>query len=498
MKNTIYTIHEEDKTKGGGYVGSLKFSKMILPILKLAYDGITEREKIYSIIEKKMNLSKNDLTAHILKSKDGDKDTKYKEFEYTGLWAIYNLRKNGLIEDISRGNFEITSNGKKLIENINLDKYDEINYDNEAKIIKEILKQTKKNIEKESEPTEELDDIEPSEESDINSKFETYIKSGRIVFITFHPNYSYESFVEGIFFKSNKEENEPDYEVKDGTFKEICKKAIALAVKNYNLSLEEVNPELQDLEEFNQKGYFTKFRTHLSGNKELINKIFENAPKFVLIIDEINRGDMSKILGELITLIEPDKRITGDNEISVKLPYSNEIFSVPPNLYIIGTMNTADRSLALIDIALRRRFDFLEMKPRIELLVKGETNKENGTIDFFDNSISVRNNKLFIDSVNALIKINEELGTNDDIGKDKKIGHGFLCNLNKKEELYNKEVVEAKIINAWKNKIMPLLEEYYFFDKHKLQEKSNDIFTIKDGWDFDRVDEFIQDLLKNE
>ena len=167
-----------------------------------------------------------------------------------------------------------------------------------------------------------------------------------------------------------------------------------------------------------------------------INTTFDAMKKpHVLIIDEINRGNISRIFGELITLIEPSKRAGEDEEISVQLPYSKDLFSVPNNLYIIGTMNTADRSLALMDTALRRRFDFTEMMPNSDL-VKGE----------FDN----------IDVQQILKSINQRIEILYD--REHTIGHSFLMKVDNIEDLRK----------AFKNKILPLLEEYFYDDWEKI------------------------------
>lgn len=192
---------------------------------------------------------------------------------------------------------------------------------------------------------------------------------------------------------------------------------------------------------FSQQSIYTFYNEDLKFDniKELISeKPIENKSKnYVLIIDEINRGNISKIFGELITLIEEDKRIGERNELKVTLPYSNESFGVPNNLYIIGTMNTADRSIALLDTALRRRFDFVEYMPNEELLSR---------------DVEGINVSKLLKTINARIEFL--------LDRDHTIGHAYFI----KENLTFEDLV-----SIMKNKIIPLLQEYFYDDFEKIE-----------------------------
>ena len=219
------------------------------------------------------------------------------------------------------------------------------------------------------------------------------IDESSIEFIQFHQNYSYEDFIMG--YRPNEDGG---FELKKGVFYNFCKRA-------------QSNPD---------KDYF-------------------------FIIDEINRGNLSKIFGELLMLIEKDYRDT-----EIKLAYNGEMFSVPSNLYIIGMMNTADRSLAMIDYALRRRFSFYEMTPGFD------------TEGFKKYQESIGNDK-FDKVVNAIVSLNHDIINDDSLGSGFCIGHSYFCSSkpNDINDLWLENIVEYDI--------KPMLREYWFDNDSKYQ-----------------------------
>ena len=266
-----------------------------------------------------------------------------------------------------------------------------------------------------------LDTLKNMNHSKIMEIYHELEQEGRIGFTTFHQSYGYEDFIEGIRPVLDKEKTDAQ-----------------------NQSEEQKSEKPRNLEYTMEAGVFKAF----------CEKAEKSKKPYVFIIDEINRGNISRIFGELITLIEESKRKGEADERSVILPYSGLPFSVPSNVYIIGTMNTADRSIALLDTALRRRFSFVEMMPDTEVLkdIKIEVPEMPDTVD-------KKAGKSTIDIQKLLEIINQRIEVLYD--REHTIGHAYFCGLKKTATLDG-------LKNVFKKSVLPLLQEYFFDDYEKI------------------------------
>lgn len=327
----------------------------------------------------------------------------------------------------------------------------------------------------------------PSTREELKKRYKELQKEGRVEFTTFHQSLDYEEFVEGLKPDTDSlNDKEMRFVVKSGIFKRICQAASATTTSNlkeaYNSFAEDVvnyddiykinmpngsmfgvtingkgNLSLYTGKDFKLNGTLTyenieKFfygadlgywKCYFKGIIDVLKKDYKLAAEnkdankpYVLVIDEINRANVSKVLGELITLLEKNKRLGGEDEFTVTLPYSGENFGVPDNLYIIGTMNTADRSLGYIDYAVRRRFAFMTIEAKSDVI--REFYNGNGEL--------MKKELLLFTSVSDLIKdnLNPDFDLNDIM-----VGHSYFLAKSDDDFELNLEY-----------KIRPLLEEY--------------------------------------
>jgi 5-methylcytosine-specific restriction endonuclease McrBC GTP-binding regulatory subunit McrB len=400
-------------------------------------------------------------------------------------------------------------------------------------------------------------DINNQDRQSIKREYDRLVETGQIVFTTFHQSMGYEDFIEGI--KPDIKDKNVIYDIIPGIFTELCSKAkdnyAASEDKNVShLPFEEAFSKLKDEwdedenmqfpmktlgKEYKIIGFTKKsiqfekasgstshtlsintLKQHYYNNKEvkksgvgiyypaILDKLYsypnnevhkKEILNYVLIIDEINRGNISQIFGELITLIEESKRLRNTEELEVVLPYSKEKFGVPSNVFIIGTMNTADRSIEALDTALRRRFCFEEMLPKTDLLSPSAMycrllwdykdvewtdaefqEKENFLFSLLGVSQELKNER---ESIWEKMKIDNNKNKNDYfkhftytginlenllgtinkrieilLDRDHMIGHSYFMGVNSFKDLRS----------VFKNNIIPLLQEYFYGDYEKI------------------------------
>lgn len=351
---------------------------------------------------------------------------------------------------------------------------------------------------------------EPDRETVLKPAFDRFVGNGQIVFTTFHQSYSYEDFVEGIRATTG-DDGQLHYSVAPGVFKELCSQArrglttdedpFKQALARLEGLVQDTDDGLLDLRTSKGKRFRVRYdgkptflvypessidlRSGYTASMTHVRTLYEtgdtsamynvsyvrgmltylqekcglpkvppqhsgNSPTkpFILIIDEINRGNVSRIFGELITLIEDSKRAGRSEALEIVLPYSKHEeppFSVPDNVYLIGTMNTADRSLAGLDIALRRRFSFIEIPPKPDLL--GNVTVEGVNIG------------------DLLTKMNERIEALLD--RDHCLGHAYFMPLKTEPTL-------PRLKQIFRDSILPLLQEYFFEDWQRIQWVLND------------------------
>ena len=455
--------NQQNNSDNKGYKMTDNDKKLTYPLNQILY-GPPGTGKTYSVVRKALE---------IIEGNASDDISKFKEYVEKGQIKFITFHQ-------SYGYEEFIEGIKPILNNDEADSDKEIKYDVEDGIFKKLCKMAK-SIEGKANKTLEFNEdvnfwkmsLGNSQNPDEDFFFEYSIKNN-VVLLGFGNwiDFSDCENIKQILEKMKKETvdfpvtaiNRLKNEIKNGDIILVSLgnkklRAVARVTGEYEfLDQDDLNSFVQarsvewifvpdepiDYDKFLYKQfsqmsiYNIKYNLKIDEFKQIFTKDSQKIEKnYILIIDEINRGNISKIFGDLITLIEPSKRLGADDEIMVELLYSKEKFGVPSNLYVIGTMNTADRSIALMDTALRRRFEFVEMMPEYDNL-----------------------NKINIEGIN----IGEMLKTiNDRIeylyDRDHTIGHAYFMG-----------VTDIKTLaNVFKNKILPLLQEYFYDDWEKIR-----------------------------
>ncbi|MDK2934973.1 MAG: 5-methylcytosine-specific restriction enzyme [Clostridiales bacterium] len=310
---------------------------------------------------------------------------------------------------------------------------------------------------------------------DIISKlfFKYKNKYKRIETVTFHASFEYEDFIEGITVNCNDDET-LKYYYKSGVLKNFAYEALKnVIINSLDDAKETCIDEISKSELIESiKDWRSCYEAYIKYNS-LIN--WSLADPYVFIIDEINRGDIAKIFGEIITLIENDKRLGAKGEVTVRLPFTQDEFGIPKNIYFLCTMNTSDRSISALDMALRRRFHFVPCNPNLELISQ---------LYYTQPKLENDDDNLLFKSAKAISRINSLIVNVPFIGVDKLIGHSVL--------MIDEVIKDEQIIDAWIYDILPIIEEYFYGQFEQLKELlsyEGDFIDINYGFRKDNIDE---------